>query len=181
MPNRCGAHHPLVTPMGVFQGPQGYLVILVLDRQWPAMAKAIWRPELGADPGYATGAERAKRRDEIIAMIEAWMQTFPTDEAVLAALEQARIAAAPVMSIEDSLKHPHFEAREMIRKVPDRLLGEITMPGYPFKMSELGPLPELHAPLLGEHGDAILRDELGLGAADVSRLREAGVLHSADV
>jgi crotonobetainyl-CoA:carnitine CoA-transferase CaiB-like acyl-CoA transferase len=181
VPNRCGAHHPLVTPMGVFQGPQGYLVILVLDRQWPAMAKAIGRPELGTDPGYATGPERAKRRDEIIAMIEAWMQTFPTDEAVLAALEKARIAAAPVMSIEDSLKHPHFEAREMIRTVPDRLLGEITMPGYPFKMSELGPLPELHAPFLGEHGDAILQDVLGLGTAEVSRLREAGVLHSADV
>jgi hypothetical protein len=54
------------------------------------------------------------------------------------------------------------------------------MPGFPFKMSELGPLPDLRAPLLGEHGAEILREELGLGAADVSRLREAGVLHSAD-
>jgi crotonobetainyl-CoA:carnitine CoA-transferase CaiB-like acyl-CoA transferase len=181
VPKRCGAHHPLVTPMGVFQGPQGYLVILVLDRQWPSMARAIGRPELGADPRFATGAERAKRRDEIVEMIEAWMKTFPSDDAVLAALEEARIAAAPVMSVEDSLKHPYFESREMIRKVPDPILGELTMPGFPFKMSELGPLPDLRAPLLGEHGAEILREELGLGAADVSRLREAGVVHSADV
>ena len=55
------------------------------------------------------------------------------------------------------------------------------MPGFPFKMSELGPLPDLHAPLLGEHGADVLRAELGLAPADVSRLREAGVLYSADV
>jgi crotonobetainyl-CoA:carnitine CoA-transferase CaiB-like acyl-CoA transferase len=114
-------------------------------------------------------------------MIEKWMQTFPSDDAVLEALEKARIAAAPVMSVEGSLEHPYFASREMIRTVPDRILGEITMPGFPFKMSELGPLLDLHAPLLGEHGADILRAELGLGAADVSRLREAGVLYSADV
>ena len=69
----------------------------------------------------------------------------------------------------------------MIRRVPDPILGEITMPGFPFKFSELGALPDLRAPLLGEHGEAVLRDRLGLSDADLARLREAGVLHSANV
>ena len=181
VPSRSGAHHPLITPMGVFRGPQGYIVILVLDRQWPAMAKAIGRPELGGDPRYATGAERANRREELVEMIEAWMKSFPSDEAVLAALEKARIAASPVMTIEDSLEHPHFKEREMIRRVRDPILGELTMPGFPFKFSELGELPELRAPFLGEHGETVLRDHLGLGDADLARLRASGVLQSADV
>jgi CoA:oxalate CoA-transferase len=181
VPIRSGAHHPLVTPMGVFHGPKGYIVILVLDRQWPAMAKAIGRPELGTDSRYATGPERAKRRDEIVEMIERWMKTFASDEDVLAALEKARIAASPVMTIPESIEDPHFKAREMIRKVPDPVLGELTIPGFPFKFSELGKLPELTAPLLGEHGDAVLRDHLGLGDAELARLRDAGVVHSANV
>jgi CoA:oxalate CoA-transferase len=181
VPMRSGAHHPLVTPMGVFHGPKGFIVILVLDRQWPAMAKAIGRPELGTDPRYATGAERAKRRDEIVEMIESWMKTFTSDEAVLAALEEARIAASPVMTIPEAVDDPHFKAREMIRKVPDPVLGELTSPGFPFKFSELGKLPDLTAPLLGEHGDMVLRAHLGLGDAELARLRDAGVVHSANV
>jgi CoA:oxalate CoA-transferase len=181
VPLRSGAHHPLITPMGVFEGPQGYIVVLVVDRQWPALAKAIGRPELATDPRYATGAERAERRDELVEIIQAWMKTFPTDDAVLEALERARIAAAPVMTIERSLEAPHFREREMIRRVPDPVLGEITMPGFPFKFSELGALPDLRAPLLGEHGEAVLRDHLGLGDAELARLCEAGVLHSANV
>ncbi len=43
VPQRMGSHHALVTPCGVFKGPQGYIAVLVLDRQWPAMAKAMGR------------------------------------------------------------------------------------------------------------------------------------------
>lgn len=69
----------------------------------------------------------------------------------------------------------------MIRTVPDPILGELTMPGFPFKLSELGELPDLRAPPLGEHGDAVLRDHLGVGDAELGRLRDSGVLHSANV
>jgi len=181
VPMRSGAHHPLICPMGVFKGPEGYLVVLVLDRQWPAMARALGRPELGSDPHYATGPERAKRKDEIIELIQSWMAGFPSDEAVLAVLERHRIAAAPVLSVADSLRNPYFAARDMIRKVEDPILGTLTMPGWPLKFSEMGELPDLRAPLLGEHGEEVLKSELGLGDGDVDRLRRAGVLHTADV
>ena len=41
-----------------------------------------------------------------------------------AAEQERRIAAAPVMSVEESLKHPYFASRDMIRTVPDPILGE---------------------------------------------------------
>lgn len=180
VPCRVGAHHPLVTPCGVFKGPQGHIVILVLDRQWPAMATAIGRPELIDDPRFAAGPERAKNRFELVSIIEDWMSSFPTDAAVLEALEQNRIASAPVMTVADTVTHPYFKSRDMIRRVPDPVLGEVTIPGFPLKFSEFPDLPDIIAPRLGEHGDEVLRDYLGASEKEIANLRASGVLFSED-
>jgi crotonobetainyl-CoA:carnitine CoA-transferase CaiB-like acyl-CoA transferase len=180
VPQRMGAHHALVTPCGVFKGPQGYIVILVLDRQWPAMAKAMGRAELATDARFATGPDRAKNQKELIAIIEDWMASQPSDEAVLNILEGARIAASPVMTVADSVKHPHFVERKMIRTVGDPILGEVTIPGFPFKFSAFPELPEIQAPLLGQHGGEVLREHLGLGDDEVADLSATGVLFAAN-
>jgi crotonobetainyl-CoA:carnitine CoA-transferase CaiB-like acyl-CoA transferase len=180
VPQRMGAHHTLVTPCGVFKGPEGYIVVLVLDRQWPAMAKAMGRADLTTDARFATGPDRAKNQEELISIIEQWMASQPSDEAVLKILEEARIAASPVMSIAGSVKHPHFVERRMIRTVGDPILGEVTIPGFPFKFSAFPELPEIQAPLLGEHGGEVLREHLGLGDDEVADLSANGVLFAAN-
>jgi len=178
VPERMGSHHALVTPCGVFKGPQGYIVILVLDRQWPSMAQAMGHPELTNDSRFATMADRAKNQKELIAMIEAWMASLPTDEAVLQVLEEHRIAASPVMSVADSITHPYFKERGMVRKVSDPILGEVTIPGFPLKFSEFPELPEIEAPMLGQHGAELLQKHLGLTDDKVKELRTKGILYS---
>ncbi len=74
VPKRMGSQHELVSPCGSFKGPEGYIVVLVLDRQWPSMARAMARPELIEDPRFATMRDRAKNRYELAAIVEAWMQ-----------------------------------------------------------------------------------------------------------
>jgi crotonobetainyl-CoA:carnitine CoA-transferase CaiB-like acyl-CoA transferase len=180
VPRRMGAHHALVTPCGVFKGPEGYIVVLVLDRQWSAMAKAMGRAELATDARFATGPDRAKNQKELIAIIENWMASQPSDEAVLNILEEARIAASPVMTVAESIKHPHFVERKMIRTVGDPILGEVTIPGFPFKFSAFPELPEIQAPLLGQHGPEVLREHLGLGDHEISDLSASGVLFAAN-
>ena len=59
--------------------------------------------------------------------------SFPSDEAALAVLEQHRLACAPVLSVVDTLKHPYFKARNLVRTVSDPILGEVTIPGFPLK------------------------------------------------
>ncbi len=178
VPSRMGSHHALICPCGSFKGPEGYIVILVLERQWPALAKAMGRSDLIDDPRYATGSDRGKNQKELIAIIENWMATFPTDEAVLAVLEEHRVPSAPVMSVVGALDHPYFKARNMVRKVSDPILGEMTMPGFPLKFSEFPELPELQAPLFGEHGAAVLKEYLGLSDQKIADLSASGVLHS---
>ena len=89
-----------------------------------------------------------------------------------------RVAAAPVMSVVDTVSHPHYKARNMIRTVPDRILGEVMIPGFPLKFSAFPKPLEISAPLLGEHGDAILRGQLGMRDDEIAELRSQGVLYS---
>jgi CoA:oxalate CoA-transferase len=178
VPHRMGSHHQLICPCGAFKGPQGYIVVLVLDRQWAAMAKAMGRLDLIDDPRYATGVERGKNQKELIAIIEAWMAAQGTDEAVLKIFEAHRVPAAPVMSVVGALDHPYFKARNMVRTVTDPLLGELTIPGFPLKFSEFPDLPTIEAPLLGEHGGEVLKQYLGMSEEKVAALRASGVLVS---
>jgi len=178
VPIRGGSQHPLVGPYGIYRGPTGWIALLVLDRQWPAMVAALDRPDLLTDPRFATGALRGQNRTELTRILEDWMGTFSSDAAVLETLERHRVPAAPVLSVADTVSHPYFQAREMIRRVPDPILGEVTIPGFPLKFSEFPELPALQAPLLGEHNAEVLREQLGLDDARVRDLTERGVLYS---
>ncbi len=180
VPIRMGSHHPLVCPCGVYKGPKGWIVVLVLDRQWENCCTAMGMPHLVKDPRFATNADRAKNQGELIPLIDAWMQTKKDDEEVLAAFEEHRVPAAPVMSITDILKHPYFEARQMVRTVPDPILGEVTIPGFPLKYSKFPELPEIQAPLLGQHGADVLRENLNYSEETLTSLKTRGVLYSED-
>jgi crotonobetainyl-CoA:carnitine CoA-transferase CaiB-like acyl-CoA transferase len=177
-PIRGGSQHPLAGPYGIYRGPKGWIALLVLDRQWPAMVAALGRPDLLTDPRFATGALRGRNRAELARIIEDWMGAFASDAAVLEALERHRVPAAPVLSVADTVSHPYFRAREMIRRVPDPILGEVTIPGFPLKFSGFPELPALRAPLLGEHNADVLREHLGFDDARVRDLTARGVLHS---
>jgi crotonobetainyl-CoA:carnitine CoA-transferase CaiB-like acyl-CoA transferase len=98
---------------------------------------------------------------------------------VTAVLEENRIACSSVLSVVDTMKHPHYKVRNMVRTVHDPILGEVTIPGFPLKFSAYPELPEgLEAPLLGQHGEQVLREVLGYSEAELGNLRESGVLYS---
>jgi CoA:oxalate CoA-transferase len=179
VPTRMGHYHNQICPAGVYKGPQGWIFILVLDRQWSNMVKAMGRPELLDDSRFATNAERTKNADQLNAIVGQWMLSFPRDEAVIAVLEENRIACSLVQSVVDTMNHPHYQARNMVRTVSDPILDEVTIPGFPLKFSADPDLPEgIEAPLLGQHGEQVLREVLDYSESDLRKLWESGVLYS---
>ena len=52
----------------------------------------------------------------------------------------------------------------------------VLVPGNPVKLSAVPEADESRPPWLGEHTDAVLAEELGLDAAELERLRDAGVI-----
>lgn len=177
-PTRCGAHNKGLAPYGVFQGAEGWIVILAGDLQWPGLPRAMGRPELIDDPRFANMRSRAENSAELIALIEAWMVSMGTDEAALDALFEHRVPSAPVLSVADTIKHPHFIAREMVRKVPDAgIAGGVTIPGFPIKFSELPELPELWTSSQGQDNAEVLQSLLGYSDEQVEALVVQGVIH----
>lgn len=177
VPHRMGSHHDQLCPCGIYKAKDGYIALIVVDRQWANMCHAIGMPELETDTRFATQADRVKNRHELIKIIEDWMQSLPDDAAALKAFEQHRVPAGPVLSVPEAAEHEHYKARNMVRTVPDPILGEITIPGFPLKFSAAPDVPDIQAPLLGEHGPQILKDYLGWSDDRVAALRDSGVLH----
>lgn len=176
-PKRVGRHHPMYCPVGTFDLPKGYGFMLVLERQWPNLVRAMGRPELGDDPRFADNAARAEHQDELIPLVQAWLLSFTDNDELLAACTRYRVPIAEVMAPEEAIGHPHFEARGMVRHVQDPVAGEVVIPGFPWKFSAQPDLPDLSAPLLGQHNEAVLEGVLGYTPARVAGLYAEGALH----
>jgi CoA:oxalate CoA-transferase len=144
------------------------------------MVNAMKKPELLDDPRFATAADRVENRDLLNPIVQEWFLSFANDEAALDVLEQHRIACAPVLSVVDTLEHPYFTARKMVRTVSDPILGAVTIPGFPLKFSAYPDLPELQAPLLGQHGVQVLKEYLHYADTDIARLQQNGTLYRED-
>ncbi|MBL4782355.1 MAG: CoA transferase [Porticoccaceae bacterium] len=181
-PLRCGAHNQGVAPYGVFKGAQGWIAILAGDLQWPGLPRAMARPELITDPRFVDMRSRAENRLELVALVEAWMGDMQTDEAILDVLAEHRVPCAPVLSVADTITHPHFVEREMVRRVPDKVIEDgVIIPGFPIKSSELPSLPELWTSFRGQDNKAVLQASLGYSDEQIEALCESGVLHAESI
>ena len=116
---------------------------------------------------------------QYLAMIEAWLATFADNDAVFAHLETHRLPSAPVVSPVEALDHACFIARGTLRRIEDPLMGPLAIGAFPLRFAAQAELPELVAPLLGEHNAQVLAGLLGYSAAEVADLAARGVLQSA--
>ena len=127
------------------------------------LMKAIGRPELGADPRYATNGDRCARRDELDAAIATWTRRHPAREAE-AVLEAAEVPCSRLYDIADCAQDPHFQARKAVLRVDDPLIGPTLHPGPTIRLD--GEAPEAvvawPGPAVGAHTDYVLHTLLGL-------------------
>ena len=92
------------------------------------------RPDLVNDEKLGTDAGRLANRAEVITLIEDWLATFPDRDSAVAKMHQHSVPAAPVLSIEETVSHPHLTARGTVRTIEDRFAGKFEIPGMPLKL-----------------------------------------------
>jgi len=143
---------------------------------WPRLAEAMGRPDILTDPRFATPEARREHWREIEAMVSAWLAAKGTLEAALAAMHAARIPAAPVLSPDEVVQHPHLTARDAFPTVPHAGMGSVRVTSSPFMLDGRPVGPAGPAPYrIGEHTRTVLGELLGYQKARVDELVAAGV------
>jgi crotonobetainyl-CoA:carnitine CoA-transferase CaiB-like acyl-CoA transferase len=93
-PTRAGHHHFAVCPLGLYKAKDQYICIIALDHQWPSLCDAMGRPDLVTDERYKTNAIRCTRVQEVVGIVQGWVDSLPSAEAVLAALHPVILQVA---------------------------------------------------------------------------------------
>jgi benzylsuccinate CoA-transferase BbsF subunit len=176
-PERDGNHDTLWAPHAIYRcaGDDRWVSIAVAsDAEWRALAGVI-DGALAADARFATGDARKRNEEELDARITAWTATR-SPEQVRDLLQQAGVAAFPVMTARDLHDDPHLGSRRYFVELPHPEVGVRRHMGIPYRLHRTPVEVWRAAPCLGEDTDYVLRDVLGYDAEQVATLRAAGVL-----
>jgi crotonobetainyl-CoA:carnitine CoA-transferase CaiB-like acyl-CoA transferase len=146
---------------------------------WARITGAMGRPELVADPRFATPAARREHWGEIRTIVTAWLDGFSSVDAAIDALRAARVPCAPVLSPAELVEHPHLRARHAFPAIPHPTRGEVRVTATPWHVDESPVTPAGGAPYrTGEHTRAVLREVLGYGDDRIEELEGRGVIES---
>lgn len=174
---RRGNDDPEACPHGTYPcaGEETWVALGVeTPAEWRALATLIGRSGWGPDPALASVAGRRARVREIDAAVAAWTRARDS-EAAARLLQEAGVAAAPVASCADLHADPQLAHHGFFVRVEHPVLGTAPIEGWAFRLPACPPVWR-PAPLWGEHTERVFGEILGLGGAEIERLREARVL-----
>jgi formyl-CoA transferase len=155
-------------------GPNDYVYVIVQPVGWQPLSALIGRPELAADPEWATPEARLPKLAKMFQLIEEWTSTLPKWQ-VLQQLNSHGIPCGPILSPKEIIEDPSLAANDMIVEVGHPERGTFTTVGNPLKLSD-SPTTITTPPLLGQHNEDIYIGELGLSRAELPQLKEQGVI-----
>jgi itaconate CoA-transferase len=174
-PSRVGMRHHYVTPYGPYLAGDGEYVNLAVASasDWEIFCRqVIEKPELLADPRFATVESRRENRAELEKTIEEIILQRDHNH-WLAQLKKAELPYGEVRGIAQVLAHPQVAARKLIREA-ESPVGKVPVIANAVKMSASEARYD-RIPGLGEDTDSILR-ELGYSAEAIAKLRVEKVI-----
>ena len=149
-PERVGLAHPSIVPYGGFATADGTTLVISVqnDREWEALARSVLqRPELVADPRFATNPARLAHRAELDALVQSFFARHGHAE-MAAKLRAARIAYGAVNDLAGLSAHPQLRRQSVASAT-----GDIAMPAHPNAAQVQPRVPSL--PRVGEHSARI--------------------------
>lgn len=125
---------------------------------------------------FAKEADRYEAREDIAALVEAWTASRSLAD-IASRFDSDRVCWGRYQTVREALKDPRVsEANPVFGRIRTAGVGEHLAAGSAVRISNVARDSIEPAPLLGQHTDEVLMDILGLGAAAVGKLHDAGLV-----
>jgi formyl-CoA transferase len=174
-PRPLGSAHRLAAPYQALRASDGWFTVGANnDKLFEALCGVLQRPDLAADPRFASGPDRMRHRQALVSEIER-TTAKETRAHWLARLDAAGVPSGPINTYPEALADPHALARAMIVDLVHPGAGPIKALGVPVKLSDTPGAVDRPAPLLGQD-TADLLTELGYTEAEQRELRAQKVI-----
>jgi crotonobetainyl-CoA:carnitine CoA-transferase CaiB-like acyl-CoA transferase len=175
-PGRIGNTHPSIVPYQVFPTRDGSVILACgNDNLFSKFCEAAGCKHLVTDERFAKNAGRVQNRAILVPMLNEVFAQKSTKEWV-AILEEAGVPNGPINSIAEAFEEEQVKARGVKFDLPHPTGGTVPMISSPMKFSATPLVQGTAPPTLGQHTEAVLGGILGLDAAGIAKLREAGAI-----
>ncbi len=143
-------HRPLKTR-------EGHVCLVAnTDAQWQRLFALLGRPELAADPRFATMGDRIRHAEPLYEEVSRSLLERSAAEWLALFLEHD-IPAGPANNLDDLLRDPHLADVGFFETVAHPTEGELLCAATPFRFSASPRASAGAAPGLGEHSAELLR------------------------
>lgn len=172
---RTGSRSTNSAPRNAYRCSDGRYVALSASIQKMAerLFSAIGRPELIADPRYATNNARVRHAAELDAIIGDFVAQRTQAENV-SFFEDAQVTIGPIYETAQLMDDPHVIDRELIADYPDAEMGTLPMHHVVPRMMGTPGSVRTPAPRIGEHNREILAG-IGISPEDYAQLLAQGI------
>jgi crotonobetainyl-CoA:carnitine CoA-transferase CaiB-like acyl-CoA transferase len=173
VPARLGNRHPSIVPYETFTASDGEFVLAVgNDEQWRKFCTVAKLPD---DERFATNRQRVSSYDALRPFVAGRLRE-ETRQHWIDALNKAGVPCGSVRNFDELFADPQIDAREMIALVEHATAGPLKALGVAVKLSDTPGAIRSAPPTLGQHTDAVLRDDLGLTSDAIADLRRRQVI-----
>ena len=175
-PQRWGNAHANIVPYQTFACSDGHIIVAAgNDQQFRQFVKAGEREDLADDVRFASNPQRVRHRELLVPLLADMVAPLARAD-WLARLEAAGVPCGPINHLDEVFQDAQVQARGMQVDLPHPETGSVPLVRNPIRMSGTATLSPLPPPTLGQHTDQVLADWLGYEAAELARLRAAGVI-----
>jgi len=179
VPGPMGTAYRALLPYQTFRTRTEDLALAIgSDSLWQTFCPLAGLEHLRDDPRYRTNADRNRNRESLLEALQQRLleKTYAEWEALLV---PAGIPMGRINTLDRVAEHPQARARGVFAECEHPVAGKITTVSPCFHLSETPGGVRSPAPLLGQHTDEVLREELGLGESEIDGLRKRGAIGSA--
>lgn len=149
--------------------------LIYTDKHWNAFFHAIGETDLNQrDPRFKDMSARTQNYDHVYKWLADLLETRTTAE-WMRLFEEADIPCGPMHDLDSLIDDPHLSEVGFFREIDHPTEGKLRVAGPAARWSRTPSSVRSHPPLLGEHGDEILR-EAGYSDSDIDALAGDGAM-----